>query len=147
MFTGMKPAEKDRWEGLKKKLADAGPRPATEAVAMAFSDVGRDVPPTHLLKRGNWRFKGEEVRPGFLSAFDDRVADIKPPTEGRTTGRRTALANWIADPKNPLTARVIVNRVWQQHFGRGIVDSPGDFGAQGEKPTHLEFSIGWQLSL
>jgi hypothetical protein len=77
-----------------------------------------------------------------LSAIDDRFADLRPPPGGKTTGRRSALADWIADPKNPLTARVIVNRVWAQHFGRGIVDSPGDFGSQGERPTHPEL-LDW----
>ncbi|HKA08289.1 MAG TPA: DUF1549 and DUF1553 domain-containing protein [Gemmataceae bacterium] len=145
MFNGMKPAEKERWEGLKKKLADAGPKPVPPAVAMGFSDVSREAPPTHLLQRGNWRKKGEEIKPGFLSAFDDRFAEIRPPSDGRTTGRRTVLANWITDPKNPLTARVIVNRVWMQHFGQGIVGTPGDFGSQGEKPTHPEL-LDWLAS-
>jgi hypothetical protein len=140
MFAGMKPTEKERWEALKKQLADAGPRPAPMFVAMAFSDVGREVPPTHVLVRGNWRRKGDEVRPGFLSAFDNREATIQTATA--TTGRRSSLANWIADEKNPLTARVIVNRIWQQHFGRGIVDSLGDLGSQGEKPTHPEL-LDW----
>jgi hypothetical protein len=142
MFNGMKPPEKDRWEALKKKLAEAGPKPAAPTVAMGFTDLGTNVPPTHLLKRGNWTRRGEEIRPGFLSAFDDRVAKIKLPADGRTTGRRSALAEWVADPKNPLTARVIVNRVWAGHFGRGIVDTPGDFGSQGEKPTHPEL-LDW----
>jgi hypothetical protein len=142
MFNGMKPAEKERWESLKKKLAEAGPRPTPPAVAMGFTDVGREAPPTHVLQRGNWRKPSEEVKPGFLSAFDDRLADVRPLASGKTTGRRTALANWIADPKNPLTARVIVNRVWAQHFGRGVVDSPGDFGSQGERPTHPEL-LDW----
>src|SRR5205823_998233 len=78
MFNGMKPAEKERWEALKKQLADAGPRPTPPAVAMSFTDVGPDVPATHVLKRGNWRKPAEEVRPGFLSAFDNRLADVHP---------------------------------------------------------------------
>jgi Protein of unknown function (DUF1553)/Protein of unknown function (DUF1549) len=142
MFNGMKGVEKERWESLKQKLADAGPKPTPPAVAMGFTDVGHDVAPTYLLQRGNWRRKGEEIKPGFLSAFDDRFADVKRPPDGRTTGRRTALANWIADPKNPLTARVIVNRIWMQHFGQGIVATPGDFGSQGDKPTHPEL-LDW----
>jgi hypothetical protein len=142
MFNGMKPAEKERWEELKRKLAEAGPRPVPPTVAMGFTDVGRDVPPTHVLQRGNWRKKAEEVGPGFLSAFDDRLADVRPPAGGKGTGRRSALAKWVANGKNPLTARVMVNRVWAQHFGRGIVDSPGDFGSQGERPTHPEL-LDW----
>lgn len=141
MFNGMKLAEKERWEGLKKKLADAGPRPTTANVAMTFADVGDKVPPTHLLKRGNWRKKDEEIRPGFLSAVDDRVAEVHA-SGGTTSGRRTALANWVADAKNPLTARTIVNRIWMQHFGRGIANSPGDLGIQGERPTHPEL-LDW----
>jgi hypothetical protein len=140
MFNGMKPAEKERFESLKNKLAEAGPRPTSATVAMSFTDVSRDVPPTHLLKRGNWRFKSEEIRPGFLSAFDDREAVIKP--MGIGSGRRTALAEWISSPSNPLTARTIVNRIWMQHFGRGIANSPGDLGLQGERPTHPEL-LDW----
>ncbi len=136
MFSGMKPTEKERHESLKKQLADAGPRPTPSAVAMAFTDVGRVVPPTHVLKRGNWAKKGDEVEAGFLSAIDDHAAR---PT---LTGRRSALANWIADSNNPLTARVFVNRVWQQHFGKGLVVSSGDLGAQGDRPSHPEL-LDW----
>jgi hypothetical protein len=142
MLAGMKGPEKEKHEALKKQLAEAGPKPQAMAVAMAFTDVGRDVPPTHLLKRGNWRKKGEVVRPGFLSAFDDRFADVMPPKGLNSTGRRSVFANWVADPKNPLTARVIVNRVWQHYFGRGIVGSAGDLGFQGERPSHPEL-LDW----
>src|SRR6185437_6853551 len=61
-----------------------------------------------------------------------------PPPEARTCGRRRVLADWIASPANPLTARVLANRVWQYHFGRGIVRSPNNFGVQGDTPTHPE---------
>src|SRR5262249_34320123 len=64
---------------------------------------------------------------------------------GPTSGRRLALANWITDPKNPLTARVLVNRVWLHHFGAGIVRTPGDFGRFGERPTHPEL-LDWLAS-
>jgi hypothetical protein len=136
MFNGMKPAEKERWESLKKQLADAGPKPTSPAVAMAFTDVGPEVPSTHVLKRGNWRKPDAEVQPGFLSALDDRLADVHPPANAKTSGRRSALANWIADANNSLTTRTIVNRVWAEHFGPGIVESLGDLGFQGDRPTH-----------
>jgi hypothetical protein len=142
MFNGMKPAEKERWESLKKQLVDAGPKPTPPAIAMAFTDVGPDAPPTHVLKRGNWRKPDAEVRPGFLSVVDDRLAEVHPPAGGKTSGRRSALANWIAAANNPLTIRTIVNRVWADHFGQGIVDSLGDLGFQGDRPTHPEL-LDW----
>src|SRR5437899_328278 len=61
---------------------------------------------------------------------------------GSESDRRLALANWITDPKNPLTARVIVNRIWYYHFGTGIVNTPSDFGANGDKPSHPEL-LDW----
>jgi hypothetical protein len=76
--------------------------------------------------------------PGFLSALDPNPAAIVQPAHQRTKGRRLALANWIVSPDNPLTARVLVNRLWQQHFGRGLVFTPNDFGLAGGRPTHPE---------
>jgi hypothetical protein len=126
-------ADRKKWEELAKQLAKF-PRPPELPTAMAMTDVGTAAPPHHLLKRGNWQRPGEEMVPGFLSEIDDRDADVTP--TAATTGRRTALAQWIASPDNPLTARVAVNRVWQQMFGRGIVATPADFGVTGERPTH-----------
>jgi hypothetical protein len=132
----LKGAEKEEYVKLTKELAALSKdRPAAPPEAMAMTDVGPVAPPTHRLIRGNWNRPGNEVVPGFLSAIDDRDAECKPTPQG-TTGRWSALANWIASAGNPLTARVAVNRVWQQLFGRGIVANPADFGVAGDRPTH-----------
>jgi hypothetical protein len=136
-----KGADKEKWEALSKELAkfDADkPKPPT--TAMAMSEVGPTPPPQRLLKRGNWRTPGKELSLGVLTAITEDVPKAKP-TE-KTSGRRTVLANWVASADNPLTARVAVNRIWQQHFGRGIVATASDFGATGEMPTHPEL-LDW----
>jgi hypothetical protein len=75
-----------------------------------------------------------------------RYGRLEPPEiPADASGRRTALANWIADPRNPLTARVMVNRIWQYHFGRGIAADTNNFGKMGKKPTHPEF-LDWMAS-
>jgi hypothetical protein len=141
----MKPADKQTWEGMKKKIAEHDSiKPPTPPMAMAMGEVGQIPPPTHLLKRGNWRFAREEIKPGYLSAFDDRDEENITPT-ATTSGRRSKLAAWIASERNPLTARVLVNRVWQQLFGRGIVATPADFGVAGERPSHPEL-LDWLAS-
>ncbi len=125
----MKPAERQQWQELQKEMTDAAHE--------------RPPAPPHLLRRGDWRHPAKEVTPGFLSTLDARPADVPAPKPGAaTTGRRAVLARWLASADNPLTARVMVNRLWQGHFGRGIVATPGDFGAQGEPPTHPEL-LDW----
>jgi mono/diheme cytochrome c family protein len=100
------------------------------------------VPPVHILIGGSLESPGEPVTPGVLSAVyssNDRDAPTAWNTLPQTaSGRRLGLATWIASPNNTLTARVIVNRVWQQHFGRGLVATPNNFGKMGAKPTHPE---------
>lgn len=103
----------------------------------AMTELGQtQAPPTHLLFGGDFERPVEEVQPGFPAAITSEKPVIVP-TE-KSSGRRTALARWIASPGNPLTARVYANRVWDQYFGRGIVETLSDFGKAGQKPSHPE---------
>src|SRR5262249_35576783 len=98
-------------------------------------------PPTHLLKRGKASQPGPVVEPGMPAVLVSAQPRFPPPGE-HTSLRRLTLARWIASPDNPLTARVIVNRIWQYHFGEGLVRTPSDFGVMGEAPTHREL-LDW----
>lgn len=127
-------------DDLKKK-----PTPSQE-FALSVNNCEVRPPKTNILIRGNASSPGKEVTPGFPSVFGVPDPKIPEPTPGaKTSGRRTILANWLASADNPLTARVIANRVWQWHFGRGIVPTPNDFGKLGEKPTHPEL-LDWLAS-
>ncbi len=115
---------------------------ATEHHVKAGEYNVRPRPPqaVHVLRGGALDSPGEEVGPGLLSALG------APPVDPAPEGRRAALAEWIASPDHPLTARVIVNRVWAWHFGRGIVATPNGFGVMGAKPSHpelLDWLAGW----
>jgi Protein of unknown function (DUF1553)/Protein of unknown function (DUF1549) len=104
----------------------------------AMTELGHpDAPPTHRLFGGSDDRPLEEVQPGFPAAIANGAKPNIVAT-ATTSGRRTALADWIAGPSNPLTARVYVNRVWSWYFGTGIVRSVSDFGRAGDKPTHPE---------
>jgi hypothetical protein len=128
-----------RYAELKKQLAEFDSlKPEPLAQGQFMLDISPTAPPTHVLLGGNLQNKGEEVQPGFLSILDPSDAKYAPPAGLNSTGRRSALAAWLADPKNPLTPRVMVNRIWHYHFGRGIVATPGDFGRMGARPTHPE---------
>jgi hypothetical protein len=132
-----------RYNALKADLAKFdGIKPADEPLAQAMIDNNREAPKTHVLSGGAYDAPQEEVAPGFLTILDPSDAKIVPPANVDSTGRRTALANWLADASNPLTTRVIVNRVWQYHFGRGLAGTPSDLGLMGERPTHKEL-LDW----
>jgi len=111
----------------------------TFTVAMAVTDGNAE--PTKLFYQGDFTEPREEVPPGFLSVLDPNPAKVKPAPAG-TTGRRLALAEWIAAPTNSFTARVLVNRLWQHHFGTGLFANPNDLGYAGPKPTHPEL-LDW----
>ncbi len=97
------------------------------------------VPPSFFLIRGDPGAKGSRMTPGFVTvATTGNPPTEIPPADGRTSGRRRALAEWLVSPHNPLTARVIVNRIWHHHFGLGIVATLDNFGRMGDRPTHPE---------
>jgi hypothetical protein len=107
-------------------------------LAYAVADAKTSAPETFILVGGNLKAPGEKVTPGILS-LPALKADPVPDTP---SGRRLALARWIASESNPLTARVMVNRIWQHHFGEGIVGTPNNFGKMGKRPTHPEL-LDW----
>ena len=113
--------------------------------ALAVTEPGAKAPPTFVLLRGNPHMKGDQVEPGFPEVLGGGSPKSFAASSIKSSGRRTALAEWIASPANPLTARVMVNRIWQHHFGRGIVRSPNNFGLQGDAPTHPEL-LDWLAS-
>jgi cytochrome c551/c552 len=100
------------------------------------------VPDTHILVRGEFKHKGEKVDPGYISALHPGPPINEPKDVLFVPRRRKALALWLTDPENPLLGRVMANRIWQGHFGEGIVRTPNDFGRQGEPPTHPEL-LDW----
>jgi hypothetical protein len=118
----------------------------TNVKAIAVTEISSKPEPTFVLLRGNPHVKGDVVEPGFLEVLGAKEPNLpNVATNAKTTGRRIVLANWIASPENPLTARVMANRIWQYHFGRGIVRSPNNFGLQGDAPTHPEL-LDWLAS-
>lgn len=133
-------AKKKLDEQIKSAEARRKPEPRIRAL------WSRGQPsPTYVLRRGNYLTPGREVGPGVPSMLTDGKTpfEVKPPWPGaKATGRRLALARWLTQPKHPLTARVMVNRIWKHHFGQALVATPGNFGTTGAKPTHPEL-LDW----
>ncbi|MEQ9407442.1 MAG: DUF1549 domain-containing protein [Fuerstiella sp.] len=126
-----KDKDQKRIDELEKQIAElAGREPARLPSAMTVADLGNTPQTMHL-------GANPELKPvvaGGLSILDPAPFERQPTAD--STGQRTALARWIASPDNPLTARVIVNRIWQRHFGTGLVDTASDFGSLGGRPSH-----------
>lgn len=126
------------WAGHMGQANQGGP--TTKALgyeAYGWTDKSSNPPPIRLLLNGERHKPGPEIAPGFLSAVNALDKPLAPPPPGsKTTQRRLQFARWITNEQNPLTARVMVNRLWLQHFGQGLVRSPNNFGFKGELPTH-----------
>lgn len=134
---------------LESKIARLPKPKRVYAAANSFARRGNFTPPPkgkpraiHVLNRGSVKSPGAEVSPGTVGLIAGLPAFFRLKNPADESARRRALANWLTDRRNPLTWRSIVNRVWHYHFGRGIVDSPNDFGRMGSKPTHPEL-LDW----
>ncbi|HUQ91889.1 MAG TPA: PSD1 and planctomycete cytochrome C domain-containing protein [Bryobacteraceae bacterium] len=137
MAAAQKAGSKDEAQELKARLSDL--RAATPDVPLGyFFSETKPVPRTFLLIRGSALNPGPEVQPAIPQVLVKSQPVFDKP--------RLALAKWLVGPDNPLTARIIVNRIWQFHFGEGLVRTPSDFGVMGQKPTHpqlLDFLANW----
>jgi hypothetical protein len=117
------------------------PLPAAKGV-LAYAACPQEPPPTFVLLRGDVEKKGDRVAAGGLSTVRSPSPDFGLAADAPESLRRRKLAGWLADPANPLTARVMVNRVWHYHFGTGLVATPNDLGRNGERPSHPEL-LDW----
>lgn len=131
----------------KQRLAGLPPKQVVYGVSPSWSHAKKLPAPqpskvVHLLRRGDIDKPVHEVEPGALSAINALPGRFELADPHRESARRAALADWLADPDNPLTWRSIVNRVWHYHFGQGLCDTPNDFGRMGSQPTHPEL-LDW----
>jgi hypothetical protein len=142
------PDFKPELEKLRSEIAAVQSRIIAPGVILGVRDLGGEPTPVHLLRRGDPLTPGVRVSPGVpgaLEAVVGRYSNESSLPSGVTSGNRLALARWVTRAEHPLTARVIVNRIWHHHFGRGIVNTPGNFGAKGAVATHPEL-LDWLAS-
>ncbi|QDT65141.1 PSD1 and planctomycete cytochrome C domain-containing protein [Calycomorphotria hydatis] len=142
---------KHKLEQLNQKKNELPP----QDLRLSVTQCNPSPPPTHILARGNPHSPTDQVLPHYPEVLGGEQPHIPAlSSEAKSAGRRRVFAEWVTSPGNPLTARVMVNRIWQHHFGRGLVRSSNNFGQAGTPPTHpelldwlaIEFmSNGWKL--
>ena len=141
ILDALTPSEKAQLDGLNRQMGEAylqAPRPLPQAAVLG---PARTFQPVKLLIRGDYTQPGEEIPPDFPAILRNG-RQMKDQETLLGLGRRKALAEWLTEENHPLTARVLVNRIWQGHFGEGLVRTSNDFGKQGELPTHPEL-LDW----
>lgn len=137
--------QKERYDGLSSQIEKLKKTRHKFTHGLLMVDGDDHTKATHILYQGDHKAPREPVEPGFLSVLDPNPAVIRRPPNPKSSGRRLALANWIVSPENPLTARVLVNRIWQGHFGEGLVQTANDFGLAGARPSNPEL-LDWLAS-
>jgi hypothetical protein len=146
LFQALSTPDKARHKELQSQLRKFdSQKPKPLPMTMGLQDEPGRPARTFLLERGELNSPAEEVLPGFPVILSPEHKPVPAPVvlpAAATTGRRTALAHWITRAENPLTARVLVNRLWQHHFGRALVPTASDFGVRGERPSHPEL-LDW----
>jgi mono/diheme cytochrome c family protein len=132
------------YEALKTEIAALErQKPASPPSARVIGERGRDPRPSYFLHRGSESSRGSVMTPGVLSvASTGEWTFAEPPADATSSWRRRGFAEWLVTPDNPLTARVMVNRLWQHHFGEGLVRTPSNFGRMGTPPSHPEL-LDW----
>ena len=136
----VKPEDQAKLQALEQQLVQMYRNYKPGPFAPGIHDVGRETSTRSWLPGHNGK-PPEAVQPAFLSALGGGTVP-EPAVDATSTGNRKALANWVAAKENPLTARVMVNRIWQYHFGQGLMATPSDFGHRGGIPTHPEL-LDW----
>lgn len=145
LLAALSEEERSRHAAWSQELAQVERALATLRPVKAYTVTPRQPEATHLLKRGNPAQPAEVLAAGALQAVRGLKADFELPDDAPEGERRRRLAEWITARENPLFARVMVNRVWQHHFGRGLVETPNDFGLNGGRPSHPEL-LDWLAS-
>ncbi len=141
------PADVAKWDAVDRKIkAMDAAKPKMPATALSITEASRTAPESHFLVRGSPSMKGSVMQPGVLTVASwNEWKFPEAPADAKTSWRRKGFADWLAADENPLTARVMVNRIWQNHFGEGIVRTPNNFGKMGDLPTHPEL-LDWLTS-
>jgi len=139
-MTAQQREEREAW--MKVITATRAQLAALPPLGVAYVGLREQPKPTRRLLRGDVKSPAEEIAPGGLSIIKSPSPDFGLKPDAPEAERRVKLAQWIADARHPLTARVMVNRLWHYHFGRGIVETPNDFGFSGGRPTHPEL-LDW----
>ena len=132
----------NQFRQLQKKKQETTANPPGSIKVLCVKENGATAAESFVRVRGNPHVTGPKVEPAFISVLSPPEPSIESPAHGQSVGRRLAFANWLTSADNPLTARVMANRIWQYHFGRGLVRTTSDFGFQGTPPTHPEL-LDW----